>query len=259
MEKQFSLALVTGASSGIGEAICYLLAEKGINLMITARNTAKLQHLKDTLPVEVTIITADLSDRQDRKKVIKAIHEKKPDLVINNAGFGFYGEAIRIGSQKQLDMFEVNGAAVMEIAIESGKALKEANKTGTILNVSSAAAFQFFPWFAVYAATKSFVNSFSLSFDEEMKSYGIRSLVNCPGMVATDFSRRAAGGHKAPKRSLVMDVEYVVAQIWKQIQQGKAVQVVDWKYRIATFLSRFIIPRWVMAPLMRKNMENRLR
>ncbi|NGX42593.1 MAG: Serine 3-dehydrogenase [Chlamydiae bacterium] len=255
----FSLALVTGASSGIGMQLCHLLAEEGIDLIITARRTENLQSLAEELgdKVNVEIVTADLANHHQRKELIEKMYERVPDLVVNNAGYGIYGEALTHETQKSMDMLEVDVAAVLEISLEGARALISSEREGVIMNISSSAAFQIFPYFAVYAASKAFVNNFSESFDEEVKHYGVRVLAACPGMVATEFPFVASGGAHREGNPLAMSVGFAASEIWRQILKRKPVHAFDWKYRIATFLSRYLIPKKITAMVMRKTIESR--
>lgn len=256
----FELALVTGASSGIGEALCRLLASKGIPLLITGRNQERLDQLANELSkqVKVDAFIADLSNRSERALVVDKIYNHVPDLLINNAGFGTYGDVLTHETKKQMDILEVDGAALMELAIEAARALVSLEKPGVILNVSSAAAFQIMPSFTVYSATKAFVNAFSESFDQEVQRYSIRVLAACPGMVNTRFRERAANGESAStqKEPLTMSKEFAAEQIWKQILEQKTVRIFDWKYRILAFLSRTLPTSWSTS-LVRKAVEGR--
>lgn len=257
---QFNLALVTGASSGIGEALCELLASKKINLIINGRNVAKLNELAAKLRhnVDVTVLPADLAHSDERAEFIEKIYQFLPDLVINNAGFGLYGEALTYETKTQLEILEVNGNAVLDLTLESARALISANKKGVIMNVSSAAAMQVFPCFAIYAATKVFVNHFSESLDYEMKPYGIRVLASCPGMVETKFRIRA-GGFPTPNQShpKIMSASFAAKEIWHQIERGKSLHVFNWKYRLATFLTRYLLPKKWVADGVRNHIESR--
>lgn len=258
--KKFSLALVTGASSGIGESLCHLLAAKGISLLITGRDKAKLEQMVATLQDQVKIISfpADLTIPAERNKVIEMIHEYCPDLVINNAGMGLYGDALTHSTEQQMAILTVNGEAVLEITLEAARMMKSQQKQGVILNVSSSAAFQIFPQFAVYAATKAFVNSFTESFDQEMQAYGIRVLTACPGMVKTAFSRRAGGSVTTLDKALAMTPEFAAQEIWQQIQKGKAMHLFDWKYRFLTYLSS-ILPKQLKIAILRRSIANKIK
>lgn len=257
--KNFSWALVTGASSGIGESLCHLLASKGIKLLICGRNRVKLEELAESLLSQTTVIpiVADLSEISGRRIVIDKIREYIPDLVINNAGFGIYGEAISIPTASQLDILNVNASAVLEISLEAARTLVLHEKIGTIMNISSVVAFQAFPYSAVYAASKSFVSQFSLAFDFEMQPYGIRVLNACPGMVKTEFNRRAGGETLSMQSSFALSSEYAAEQIWRQIQKGKAMHIFDWKYRMATWLS-YLLPRRLVMWFLRSSIASRL-
>jgi short-subunit dehydrogenase len=249
MNKQkFTLALVTGASSGIGEELCHLLASKGIGLIITGRNTAKLEHLANSLKSTEPVIpiTADLSDPMGVQIIIDTIHEHCPDLVINNAGYGLYGAALSHSTDEGLKLIEVNVAAVLELSLEAARTLIAQNKKGVIMNVSSVAAFLPFPNSTVYAASKSFVTHFSMAFDYELQDQGIRVLNACPGMVKTEFAERAGGAAMLEEQKLAMTAKYAAEQIWWQIQKGKLTYIFDWKYRWLLKLANILPTRLVM-------------
>jgi len=259
---QFSLALVTGSSSGIGEALSHLLADKGINLIIHGRDKDKLEKVAQELrqKVQVTIVQADLKQPEGRKKVVEIIHTMKPDLVVNNAGLGMYGEALSYETSASVDLLEVDGVAVLELSLEAARTLVSAGKKGVILNVSSAAAYPIFPLFAVYSASKAFVNQFSESFDEEMKPYGIRVLTACPGVVATNFRSRSGGKSQTGiVKDKVMTVDFAANEIWNQIQKGKKTHIFNWTYRLSLFFVRYLLPKSVVAKTVRKGMMSFLK
>lgn len=254
--QKFHTALITGASSGIGEALAYLLAEKGINLIISGRNLPRLEQLaRNITNVNVQIFPADLTLPDQRPALVKLIQTEVPDLIINNAGLGKYGEAIEGSTQSQLEILTLNGLSVLDLSIEGAKALRKNGKHGTILNVSSVAGFFAFPLFAVYASSKAFVTSFSQAFDDEMSPYGIRILASCPGPVQTLFRSRAGG--TPAESSDAMAAEFAAKEIWWQIQKGKKVHIFDWKYRFLTFLRHFI-PKPILAKILRTSIEKRI-
>lgn len=245
------LALVTGATSGIGKALCYLLAEQRIALIASGRSMERLLELKEALDskVNVEVIACDLANGQERKGLIRKICDRVPDLIINNAGFGLYGEALSYDSAEQISILDVNGKATLELTIESARALISRNKPGVILNVSSAAAFQIFPAFAVYSAAKAFVNHFSQSLDFEFRPHGVRVLVACPGIVDTRFQARASDNVDFPNEIAPMSADKVSKLIWKQIQSQSPLEIMDWKYRVLTALSKLIPKSWIAARL----------
>lgn len=254
---KISLAMITGASSGIGTALCRLLADKGVRLLITGRDQERLETLASELrsKIEVMVFPADLTNLSDRAGLIKKMRLHHPDLVINNAGFGLYGDALSHPTANQLAIFDVNAASVLELTLEAARIMKDNAIKGTILNVSSAAGFLVFPSMSVYAASKSFVNQVSEALDIELERFGIRVLAACPGMVDTHFRERA-GGVSQPPRKNVMTASFAAEQIWWQIQQRKPLYVFDWKYRVGLFLARFVPKKW-LAKLLRKEIEER--
>lgn len=259
-EKPFQLAMVTGATSGIGEALAKLLAEKGIDLLLVGRNQEKLRELTLQLSqkVKVETLAADLENPSERVHVIEAIHRKVPDLVINNAGKGFYGDALSGSTEESMKLMELNGMAVMELTLESARTLFSFNKKGTILNVSSVAGFFIFPKFAVYAASKAFVTHLSESLDEEMKGYGIRVLNSCPGMVNTNFRSRAGEAVPATKeKEATMTASYAAEQIWHQIETKKQTTIFNWPYRILAFLARYIFPKKAISFIVKGEIDKR--
>ncbi len=247
----FQKALITGASSGIGEALAKLLAEKGISLIIHGRDQEKLESLANDLRtlVPVEIVVADLTKPEERTKVIQAIHQAAPDLLINNAGMGLYGEALTFTTEDQMSMFRLNCDALLELTLEGARTLATHRRDGVILNVSSVAGFIPVPHFAIYSASKAFVTHVSESLDEELRLRGIRVLAACPGVVRTNFQKRAMrGGPKLPRQAAVMTPEYAAEQIWKQIESGQSVRTFNWVYRLTSFLVRYAVPRaWLFT------------
>jgi short-subunit dehydrogenase len=256
--ERFSLALVTGASSGIGTALCHLLASKNIPLIITGRDVGRLNALAAELKpfVDVIVFAADLSELEGRAAAIKSIREYQPDLIINNAGFGLYGEALTYDTKEQLEIAEVNAIGVLELTLEGARSMVSAGQAGVILNVSSAAAEQVFPCLAVYAASKTFVNQISESLDFEMSPHGIRILTACPGMVATAFSSRAAGQTIPSKGFGVMTASFAAEEIWMQIVKRRRKYIFDWKVRLVTYFSMCLPTSW-KARFLAKTIESR--
>jgi len=255
------LALVTGASSGIGKELCRLLARQGINLIISGRNIVELQALSDELSllVPVIIAPADIANIQDRLGLVELIHKRMPDLVINNAGFGLYGDALSHRIRDTMEILEVDGNATIQLTLEAARTLIDAKKRGIILNVASVAGyFEIFPCLAMYAAAKAMVAQFSQSLDDEIERHGVRVLTACPGMVNTGFRDRAAGKHLEEKVFGTMDAIFAAEQIWKQIQSGKAVNIFDWKYKVAVFCARYLVPRRWVAKILKRGINKRL-
>lgn len=256
-----NLALITGASSGLGEALAKLLAHEKIPLLLTGRNKDALQKLKQELSplTQVEIFAADLSIDEERSTLLKEIAQKAPDLVVNSAGLGLYGEVLRYPLKEQMQILKVNLEALTEVSIESARALKERNKTGTIMNISSAAGFLHYPSFTLYSSSKAYVTHFSQSFDAEMKRYGIRVLASCPGKIATSFRLRASSGLDIRKGDFKsMPVEKAAYLIWQQIQKKKPCEIIDTSYKVLIFIARFLIPKRLREKLLQQEIEKRI-
>lgn len=255
----FQLALVTGASSGIGAALCHVLAAQGIDLIITGRDVGRLEKVANTLKskVNVMVCPCDLLDESQRLSLIDIIKKEAPDLIINNAGVGLYGPVIDCAVKEQLDILDLNGRAVVEITTIAAQTLKQRQKSGVILNVSSAAAFYSFPGFALYAASKMLINRFSMALDVEMQREGIRVLTACPGQVKTPFIRRASRGLVGANNSrFAMTAERVAEEIWWQIQKGKTIHIFDWRYRLAALLTS-CLPEKMVSKVLRRSLSVR--
>lgn len=242
---KYQLALVTGASSGIGEAVCRLLATKGINLIITARHEGRLEALRKDLEkqVSVDVVQAELLDPEGLKKVLAAIRERAPDLIINNAGCSIYGPTLQKTADEQCQVIDLNCRVMTQVAMESARSLISHGKTGCVMNVSSASAFQPFPFYNVYAASKAYVNAFTEAFNDELKPYGVAVLAACPGQVDTRFRKRAGSEVPAEQGAMVMSPEFAASEIWKQIQKGQCIRIFSGIYRLLIGIGR-LLPRF---------------
>ncbi len=252
------LALITGASSGLGKALSYALVKQGIPMILVARNEEKLKKVALDLPPSTHIHTADLTDAEQRKELIKLIRRRQPDLVINNAGFGLYGPTLVHPLSDLCEMVELNVQALMELSVESARVLLKENKKGVIFNVSSAAAFFTTPAFSLYGATKAFVNSFSEGLDAELKSQGVRVLTACPGQIETDFRKRASGDYPQKKDHITMTPEKAAELILKQIAKAKVLSIIDWRYRVLVPLAK-LLPKQLVQAIMKKSVDKRHR
>lgn len=187
-------AMVTGASSGIGLAMAELLAERGTDLVLVARDTQRLQRLADELgpAVEVEVLVADLGDRAELATVADRLASTSApiDLLINNAGFGFSGDFIDLDPEAETAVVDVNIVALHRLAHAAGTAMT-ARGRGGILNVSSIAGYGPAPRAATYAATKAFVTSFSEALHAELGPQGVTVSCLCPGLTRTEFQARA--------------------------------------------------------------------
>jgi uncharacterized protein len=187
-----STALITGASSGIGEVFARELAAKQYDLVLVARRQEKLERLAAELTeryqIRVEVIPQDLSVPEAAATVYQTTLAKNwsIDLLINNAGFGDFGEFTQADRQKVLNMIQLNIAALVDLTYQFLPQMQQRGK-GSIINVASIAAFQPMPYLAVYAATKAFVLSFSEALWAENQDKDIKVLALCPGPTQTEF------------------------------------------------------------------------
>jgi short-subunit dehydrogenase len=185
-------ALITGASAGIGVALAEELAAGGAHLVLTARRLDRLQQVAESLRekhgIETQVFAADLAERGAPRRIYDFCREKglRIDLLINNAGFGQYGELPQVETQRLIDMVEVNCTAVVHLTRLFSPDMV-ARRSGDILILASTASFQAVPFISTYAATKAFDLFFAEGLAEEMKPYGIRVCALCPGSTESEF------------------------------------------------------------------------
>lgn len=183
---------MTGASFGIGEAFAIALAKQEYNLILVARSTDKLdamaEEYRSQYGISVHVFAQDLLLPNAVSQVMAQLDAQSisVDLLINNAGFGDYGEFAVSNRQKQLDMIQLNIKVLVELTHRLLPPMV-ARKSGGIINISSIAGFQPMPYLSIYAATKAFVLSFSEALWAENKDQGVNVMVVCPGPTDTRF------------------------------------------------------------------------
>lgn len=182
-------ALITGASSGIGRDMAKILSDMGYDLILVARRKKKLEELKKELTTNVTIINLDVSSTFNCMKIYNKVKKEDIDIVINNAGFGMFGEFSETNLDKELDMIDTNIKAVHTLTKLFLKDFKEKD-SGYILNVASSAAFLSGPLMATYYATKGYVLKLTEAIYEELRREDSNVYVGalCPGPVNTEFN-----------------------------------------------------------------------
>jgi len=186
-------ALVTGASSGIGWGLAEQLAADGANLLLTARRADRLAQLANDVAegykVQAQVLPADLTKPASVNAIHRFVTEKELpiEVLVNNAGFGAYGEFRKVNTQRFLDMVQVNVAAVVQLTHLFLPSMVE-RRSGYILIVASTAAFQPVPYISTYAATKGFDLLFAEGLAEEVRRYGVRVCALCPGPTVSEFN-----------------------------------------------------------------------
>jgi len=216
--------LITGASSGIGEAFAKRLNQLGAKLILTARSKDKLLDLASSMN-DAIVIDGDLSNKEFPDNLYNEIISRKidVDILINNAGFGFSGLFLESDKKNYEEMLNLN---IYSLTRLTHLFLKDmvARKSGGIINISSLASFQPMPYFAVYAATKSYVTSFTIALYEEYRQQGINILGVCPGYTKTNFNKRAQISSKSMP-GYMMSSETVVEQSLRAFEKKKYILI----------------------------------
>lgn len=252
--------LITGASSGIGEAFARRLAAEGHDLILVARSEKALHELCDELMLKHKImahyIVLDLAepDVDLKLKAETDRHGYEIDWLINNAGFGSAGDFAKLDIDHELQMIELNITALVTITHCYLQQMRK-NGKGTIINVSSAAGFQPIPFMATYAATKAFVTSFSEAIAEENRPFGIQVLALCPGSTKTNFFA-ASNIDKPIQVKGQQTVEEVVETAMRAVKSGKTMTVSGFANKIGALLGTYV-PAKLSTRVMAKALRSR--
>jgi len=250
---------VTGASSGIGEAMVRQLAAAGVRTVAVARRSDRLEALaRDHATVEPLV--ADLTDPAGVARVAARLDAAAPvELLVNNAGFGTTGHVEQIDPDRSAAEIGLNVAALVRLTQAALAGWRGGD--GYVLNVSSVASYQAAPNLAVYAATKAFVTSFTEALHEEMRGTGVRVTLLCPGLTRTEFSQVSSGttGTAVGGPSLAwLSAERVAAEGLDAVARGRAVVVPGALYKSLVGLSQ-VSPRALGRSVARLANDRRLR
>lgn len=231
------LAVITGASSGIGKEIAYRLAKQNYNLILIARRLDRLESIKNDLseyPISVELLDYDISDLNHCKTLVASLKSNKPDIFINNAGFGVYGDSLTVNTDKELEMINLNIISLHYLT----KELIQIMDKGNIINISSMAAFLPTPLLASYAATKAYVYSYSQAVNYELKKNNkqVNIMTVCPGPVKTEFNQVA----NADPKMKGITVEQCVDSIIKGLNKNKSLVIPSFKMKFLRFIMRFV-------------------
>jgi short-subunit dehydrogenase len=243
-----SIALITGATAGIGAQFARTLAVEGYDVVLVARDEERLTALAAELTkrhgVNADVLPADLSTR-DGRAVVEARLEAEPvDLLVNNAGVGLDGVFWEIPADALQDQLEVNVTAVLRLTRAALPGMLERG-SGDIINVSSVASF--YPGIGTsYTASKSWVTSFSQGISTGMPA-GIRVMALCPGLTSTEFHERAGLDTPGPKL-FWLSTEQVVTEALADLRRGKDTSIPSRQYKILIGMSR-LVPRRLVTKL----------
>ena len=248
-------ALITGASSGIGKAFAHIFAREGYNLVLVARNEQRLMELKKDLGEKFNctskVFIQDLSEIDAAQQLYSRVQDAglMIDALINNAGFGDYGEFAQMDEQKMSNMIQVNVTALTQLTRLFLPKMKERGK-GKILNVASTAGFQPGPYMAVYFATKAYVLSFSEALYSELGGTGIAVTALCPGPTRTGFEKGTSKSGNPLFQGGLMDAQTVAQRGFDGLMNGKRLVIPGAKNN-ALVLSGKFSPRSVVLKIMK--------
>ncbi len=229
-------ALITGASSGIGESLAYELSKRGYDLILVATDEKKLKKVKSNIKTESKIIVCDLREEKEVFGLYEKIKDNNIDILINNAGFGLFGFFNKTDLDRELEMIEVN---IRAVHILTKLFLKDFMKrdSGYILNVASSAGFMAGPKLSTYYATKNYVLKLTEAIYEELRQEksNVKISALCPGPVDTNFNKVAKGTFYIKGANK----DYVARYALNKMFKGKLVIVPTIKMKVVIFLTRF--------------------
>ena len=243
-----SWALVTGATSGIGESFTRLLASHNYNVVLVARDLPRLQEraaaLEAKFAISTHVIQADLATDDGCLRIEKYIQDNQIDVLINNAGFGtnkaFTMSTLEI-EQQLLDVLVRTPMRLMHVALP---AMKQRNN-GIIINVSSVAGYIAG---GTYSASKSYLTVLSESLNTELSATNVKVSALCPGFTRTEFHQRGKMSMKGLPNFLWLNADRLVEQSWRDALKGKAVSVPGWQYKLLVFVVH-TVPRSIVRKI----------
>ena len=254
------VAIITGASAGIGTALARVFAKNGHTLVLVARREDRLRAVAaeiaasgapTPLVVPIDIAQPDAVSHIER---MLAARDFEPQYVVNNAGFGLIGRAASLDRGEQLAMIDLNVRALTDLSLAFIDSLTR--QRGGLLNVASVAGFLPGPNSAVYYAGKAFVLSFSEALYRELKPQGVRVTALCPGPVQTDFQARAGVGGTRPTPVLPVSAERVAEEGYAGLMAGRRLVIPGFANKVAAFLPR-IVPRGAVLSLVGARQKRR--
>ena len=246
-------ALVTGASSGIGEALARRFAKDGFDLVLVARSADKLEALAEALKAEhgvrAWVAAADLTQPDAAQKLAAKMKRSRHtiDVLVNNAGVLSYGAFIEMKPQTHRQLVDLNVAALTAMLAAFVPAMVERG-AGRVLNVASVASFQPVPSLATYAATKAYVLSLTESLSAELKGSGVTVTALCPGITATHMLSSAQQGSEELNRLpafVVSSAESVAEEGFQACMRGEVIRVPG-VLNLATVLASRATPKWLL-------------
>ncbi len=237
--------LITGASRGIGEALARRCAEEGHHLILVARSQERLEtianELQQTCNVAVRVVPLDLLQPQATQRLWQICQDNqwRIRILMNNAGFGFWGAHADIALAEQVDVLRLNAMVLVELCHLFVPVLQK-EKNARILNIGSISSYQPVPYLSVYAASKAFVLSFTRSLRAELRPSGIGVSCLCPGFTQSDFFEKAGTAPVISSSKFQMTTEAVADAALRALKKNKAVIVPGLVFKFCTYLSRYL-------------------
>lgn len=230
-------ALITGASSGIGRDMAYILSNMGYDLILVARRKGKLNEIAKDLKTSVKIINMDISSTYNCMDLYDKVKDENVDILINNAGVGLLGKFVDTKLDTELDIIDLNIKAVHTLTKLFLKDFKKRN-SGYILNVASVASFLPGPLMSTYYATKAYVLNLTMAIHEELKQDNINVYIGClcPGPVSTEFDRIAKVNSSLSAMKSYDVALYGINKMFKK----KTVIIPGFKTKLGVYLSKIL-------------------
>ncbi len=250
------LALITGATSGIGAAYADAFAQQGYHLILTGRREAELRQLADRLTqqysVRVDLQLGDLSDQDDLQKLVDTVTQLPTlDALVNNAGYAVDGRLGEVDWPQHQALLDVHVTATTRLTHAALPNLLRAK--GLLINVSSVASWIPTAQSALYGPTKAYIRNFTEGVGLAYRSEGLKALALCPGFTVTDFhSRMGLDPDKFYRKrgfTKAWTAEQVVSRSFRDIEKGRLISVQGWNYRLMVVLLRHLPMSWLFAAL----------
>ena len=253
------VALITGASGGIGAGMAREIASDGYDLVLVSRDQVQLEKVSNSLcrefGISCLVLPADLTGPGGVENLIGALDDKSiaPELIVNNAGYGVAGAAGACDIKQQLGSIELNVAALTAISLIYLPRLVSANRGG-IINVGSVAGFFPGPYFSVYYATKAYVQSFTCAIAHELKASNVKICVVCPGATLTGFQKRAGlDRSRLIKSGGAMTAEAVAKIGYAGYKKGRTIVVTGKLNRFFVLMTSLLPASWVVSGVSKIN------
>ncbi len=249
-----NIAIVTGASSGIGKEFALTIKDnlKVDEIWLIARSKDNLKEVASSIDINTKILSYDLSLEKSFIELEKTLENEKVNvkLLINASGYGKFDKTINISRKDNIGMIELNCMGLTNMCLITLPYMKKGSQ---IINIASVAAFQPVPYINIYAATKSYVLSFSRALNMELKKEGINVLTVCPFWTKTNFFKRAVDKKEVIKNYIVMyDAKDIVKRAWRDLKKKKDVSKFGFIARIQVGLTKLLPHKIIMKIWMKQ-------